>query len=137
MAPERVVVDTNVLISGLLSRTSAPAQVVAHVLTHAQLLVSMPTLRELVATLGRRKFDPYVSRGDREALIRRLVPLAEIIEIVETIRASRDPDDDRVLDVAVNGGATTIVTGDHDLLVLHPFRGIAIVTARDYLLRKR
>ena len=52
MAPERVVLDTNVLISGLLSRASAPAHVIDHVLTHAQLLVSMPTLRELVATLA-------------------------------------------------------------------------------------
>jgi uncharacterized protein len=133
MAPERVVLDTNVLISGLLSRASAPAQVIDRVLTHAQLLVSMPTLRELVATLGLSKFDPYVSRDDREALVRRLVPLAEMVEIVETVQASRDPADDRVLEVAVNGRATTIVTGDRDLLVLHPFRGIAIVTPRDYL----
>lgn len=135
MAPERVVLDTNVLISGLLSRTSAPAQVVAYVLTHGQLLVSMPTLQELVATLRRNKLDPYVSRRDREALLRRLIPLAEIVEVVEPVQASRDPTDDRVLEVAVNGGATTIVTGDADLLVLHPFRGIAIVTARDYLSR--
>ena len=58
-----------------------------------------------------------------------------MVEIVDAVQASRDAADDRVLEVAVNGRATTIVTGDRDLLVLHPFRGIVIVTPREYLVR--
>jgi predicted nucleic acid-binding protein len=49
------------------------------------------------------------------------------------IQACRDPDDDRLLELAVDGRATHLVTGDADLLALHPFRGIPILTPADFL----
>ena len=52
---------------------------------------------------------------------------AESVIILESIVACRDPTDDKFLERAVNGRADMIVTGDHDLLVLHPFRGIPII----------
>jgi predicted nucleic acid-binding protein len=55
------------------------------------------------------------------------------VEISETIVACRDPKDDQYLALAINGGAECIVTGDEDLLVLHPFRSIPILTARSFL----
>jgi len=58
---------------------------------------------------------------------------AEPVEIKTRIRACRDPKDDKFLEVAVDGRADAIVTGDHDLLELHPFHGIAILTPADYL----
>jgi predicted nucleic acid-binding protein len=53
---------------------------------------------------------------------------AELVEITERIVACRDPKDDKFLELAVNGRADAIVTGDDDLLVLNPFRGIPIIT---------
>ena len=53
---------------------------------------------------------------------------AQVIDIEETVQACRDPKDDKFLEIAVNGGADVVVTGDPDLLVLHPFRGVAILT---------
>lgn len=55
------------------------------------------------------------------------------IEITENIAACRDPKDDKFLELAVSGGATYLVTGDSDLLVLHPFRGISILTPTNFL----
>jgi putative PIN family toxin of toxin-antitoxin system len=81
------------------------------------------------------KFDAYVSREKRDALVVRLAPLVEMIEVVETVRASRDPTDDKFLEVAVNGRADVVVTGDGDLLVLNPYRGIAILTPTEYISR--
>jgi uncharacterized protein len=49
------------------------------------------------------------------------------VDISFPIRACRDPRDDKFLEVAVYGHADLILTGDADLLALHPFRGIAIV----------
>jgi predicted nucleic acid-binding protein len=49
------------------------------------------------------------------------------------IRACRDPRDDKFLEVAVNGRADAIVTGDQDLLVLNPFQGIPILSPAGYL----
>ena len=136
MARERVVIDTNVLISGLLSATSTPARAVEKAVTKAQLVATLETLRELIETLHSSKFDPYVRRERRDALLERVAAVAEIIHVLQSIRASRDPKDAKFLDAAVNGRAEVIVTGDKDLLDLNPFRGIAIITPSDYLARE-
>ena len=82
------------------------------------------------------KYDRYVSRERREALLQRIAALVEVVEVLQHVRASRDANDDKFLEAAVNGRASAIGTGDRDLLVLHPFRGIAIVTPTDYLERE-
>jgi putative PIN family toxin of toxin-antitoxin system len=135
MARERVVIDTNVLLSGLLSSTSTPAQAVERAVREDQVLASKETLRELAAKLLSPKFDRYVARGRRMALLDRLAPNLVVVEIVQRIRACRDPKDDPFLEVAVNGSANLIVTGDRDLLALHPFRGIDILSPTAYLER--
>ena len=135
MTRERVVIDTNVLISGLLSTTSTPAQAVEKAVTKAQLVATLETLRELIKTLQSPKFDPYVPRERRDALLERVASLVEIIDVLQPIRASRDPNDDKFLDAAVNGRADVVVTGDKDLLDLNPFRGVAILTPAEYLAR--
>ena len=135
MTRGRVVLDTNVLISGLLSSTSTPARAVERAITHGQLLASTATLRELAATLLLPRFDRYVPRERRDALFLRLAPLIELVEVVQQVRACRDPDDDKFLEVAVNGRADVLVSGDADLLALHPFRRIAILRPATYVSR--
>ena len=133
MTRERLVIDTNVFISGLLSSTSHPARVVERAIEHGQLLGSTETLRELIETLLLPKFDRYVSRQRREALLDRLAPIVEIVEIVQRVQVCRDPKDDKFLELAMNGRANVVVTGDDDLLSLHPFRGIDILSPAAYL----
>ena len=58
---------------------------------------------------------------------------AESVEVTERVRACRDPKDDKILELAVNGRANYIVTSDDDLLDLNPFRGIAIVRPAEFL----
>ena len=72
----------------------------------------------------------------RDALLERVASLVEIIEVLQSIRASRAPKDDKFLEAAVNGRADVLVTGDNDLLGLNPFRGIAILSPADYLTRE-
>ena len=136
MRRDRVVLDTNVLISGFLSTTSTPARAVQHAISSGQLLASTDTLRELMAKLLSPKFDRYVPRERRDALLLRLAPLIEIVEVVQRIQASRDPDDDKFLEVAINGRADVVVSGDGDLLNLNPSRGITILAPADYLDRQ-
>lgn len=52
---------------------------------------------------------------------------------LEQIEECRDPKDNKILEVAVEGKADVIVTGDKDLLVLHPFRGIPIIGPAEFL----
>jgi putative PIN family toxin of toxin-antitoxin system len=97
------------------------------------LLASDATLQELGDVLGRPKFDPYISRADRAEFIQRLSGVTRVVPILRKISACRDPRDDKFLDVAVAGDARAIITGDKDLLALHPFHGIAIVSPADLL----
>ncbi len=131
--PERIVADSNLLISRLLLPQSMPAKAVRKAVDEGQLLVSDATLEELADVLSRPKFDPYISLEDREEFIRVLNRVAERVIVTLPVKACRDPKDDKFLEVAVNGEADLIVTGDKALLALHPFRVIGILTPREYL----
>lgn len=133
--PERIVADTNSLVSRLLLPQSVPAKAVRKAVNEGQLLISDATLEELADVLSRPKFDPYVSVEDRQEFIRVLNRVAERVDIISPVKACRDPKDDKFLEVAINGEADLIVTGDKDLLALHPFRGVEIITPREYIER--
>ena len=132
---ERVVLDTSAIVSHLLLPDSVPDRAVRKAIMDGRLLVSDATMRELAEVLARRKFDRYVSVQHREAFLRLLGQLAEWVTIVQVVRACRDPRDDKFLELAVNGEADLLVTGDADLLALHPFRGIPILAPAVYLAR--
>jgi putative PIN family toxin of toxin-antitoxin system len=128
MTPKRVVLDTNALISRLLSRRSVPAQAVELAITRHRILASEATLMELAEVLSRAKLDPYLTIGERQDFLRQFDRIAERIEVLRASRACRDLKDDKFLELAVEGAADIVVTGDGDLLALNPFQGIAIVT---------
>src|SRR5688572_1138291 len=110
MTSDRLVFDTNVIISGLIWPASAPGRALDHALAHCQLVASVELLDELVSTLLSPKFDPYLSRAEREALLESLFPLVELVEPVQTVRACRDPRDDKFLEAALNGRASALIT---------------------------
>ena len=130
---KRIVVDNNALISRLLLPASVPGRAVRKAVDTAQLLVSEPTLTELADVLARKKFDPYITIEDRQQFFRLLGRICEMVPISYAIHACRDPDDDKFLELAVNGAADLMVTGDKDLLELNPFRSIPIITPAAYL----
>ena len=132
---ERVVIDTNALVSRLLLPGSIPGQAVRRAVAEAQLLASDDTIIELADVLARKKFDPYTTVRERQEFLRLFDRIAERVPIVHVIRACREPKDDKFLELAVNGAAQLIITGDADLLALHPFRGIDILPPASYLTR--
>jgi len=129
----KTVVDTNVLISRLLAPESAPARAVSHAVQHGRLLASNATLEELAEVLGRAKFDRYLTLGERQQFMRLLSRIVEMPSISHRFNQCRDPSDNKFLDLAVSGAADVIVTGDRDLLDLHPFREIPIMKPAAYL----
>ncbi len=122
----KIVVDTNVFVSAAFKKNSWPASVVRWIDRHGGFLKSTATEAQLIEVLQR----PYIARktpaGYLEG-VRRILIAAEDVTISERIAACRDPTDDKFLELAVNGQADMIVTGDLDLLVLNPFRGIPII----------
>lgn len=128
MSRERVVIDTNVLISAALVPGGTPARVVSHVLEHQRLLFSEPTFEEQRTRLFRPKFDRYLSLDDRNALLRDFNAAADWVDIAELGRFSRDGDDDKFVQTALNGGARWLVSGDADLLDLGSVQTVRIVS---------
>lgn len=129
----RCVFDTNVLVSALLFDQSTPAQAFFAALHAGEIIVSADVVAELNGVLSREKFRRYVAEEERERFLRSLLREAGLIEIEQKIRACRDPKDDKFLELAVNGDADCVVSGDEDLLSLDPFRGIPILTPDKFL----
>ena len=129
----RVVIDTNVYVSRALGIGPIPRMAVDKAWLEASTLFSMATWMELEAVLRRPKFARYIQPGTLGPYLAKIRSFATFIQPLAPIRACRDPKDDKFLEVAVHGRADLIVTGDNDLLALHPFRGIAILTPAEYL----
>ena len=129
----RLVVDTNVFASAIIFPRSVPRQVVDHALDHGVVIFSEATMSELAEVLSRSKFDSFVSRAERELFVAQIACAAEFVPVIQLVRACRDPKDDKFLEVALNGRADLIITGDADLLRMHPWHEIAVVTPTDYL----
>lgn len=96
-------------------------------------LMSEAVLAELEEVLNRPKFDKYLTATERKLFLAGFVKTVQFVGIEETIKICRDPKDDKYLELAVGGKATCIVSGDADLLVLNPFRDIAILTIQNFL----
>ena len=128
MNPERVVIDTNVLISAALVPGAVPSRVVAYVLQHQRLLFSEQTFEELRTRLHRPKFDRYLSLDDRKLLLHDFNAAAEWVALGEVFSFSRDRNDDKFVQTALNGGARWLVSGDADLLCLGSVQTVQIMT---------
>ncbi|MCA9981844.1 MAG: putative toxin-antitoxin system toxin component, PIN family [Anaerolineales bacterium] len=129
----RFVFDTNVLISAALFEGSVPSQALRYALEVGDVLWSLPSLQELSMVLSRPKFERYVTKVEREQFLLSFARRGVLVEITETVEACRDPKDDMFLELAISGQATCIVSGDMDLRVLHPFRGIDILSPPEFL----
>jgi putative PIN family toxin of toxin-antitoxin system len=90
-------------------------------------------MMELADVMARCRFDRYLSRENRERFVLELCSIVEFVPIIQTVRECQDPDNDKILEVALNGRADVIISGDEDLLALNPWRGMAILRAAQYL----
>jgi len=124
----RFVLDTNVLISALLFKTSVPFRAIELAEKQGIILYSEATLNELEQVLNRKKFNKYLSLEDRQLFLLKFISSSQLVSITENITVCRDEKDNQFLELAVSGNANLIVTGDMDLLVLSPFQSVEIVT---------
>lgn len=126
----RCVLDTNVLVSALLAPDSKPRQVLDRVFQEGKVLLSFAPLAELYDVLHRKQFRRYIDEGDARSFIAAVARESEWIDVNVPINACRDPKDNKFLEVAVNGKATHLITGDADLLVLNPFQAFGFFPCR-------
>ena len=133
MKTNRIVFDTNVIISALILPKSMTRRAFETAKNNCTILMSAELLTEISDVIGRKRFDRYVPLSKRENFLAKLASEVEMIEIKTAIAICRDPKDDKVLELAVNGQADCLVSGDQDLLVLHPFQNISIINPSSFL----
>lgn len=129
----RIVLDTNILVSSILIKSSLPDVAFKKARKSGIILLSDFTSQELQEVLTRSKFNKYISLEIRYQFLAKIKLESEKIVISELINECRDPKDNKFLEVAINGNATHLITGDQDLLELHPFRGTSILTPRQFI----
>ncbi|MBL8725501.1 MAG: putative toxin-antitoxin system toxin component, PIN family [Planctomycetes bacterium] len=128
----RLVLDTNILVSGLLSPKGPPGTLVAAWLDlRFELVTSAEQVAELRRVLAYEKLRPFLSQEQARDFVENLEALAVVAADLPLITASPDPDDNLILATAVAGRADAVVSGDKaHLLVLRAVEGIPILSAR-------
>jgi uncharacterized protein len=131
--PPRLVLDTNIFVSGLISGSGSPACILRAIQNRRIIhLVSDPIIEEYLRVLDYPRIRRFKKITDAfiADIAAYLVHKTERVELVSTIRLSPDPDNDIFLETAVDGRATTLVTGDKThLLSIGPVQGIPILSA--------
>lgn len=126
------VIDTNVLLSALLRGRGARPILEALIARRFRLLISETLLEELASVLSRPEWLKLIGADDCRDFLTTIREAATMVRSKGRVTVCRDPEDNAVLECALAGQADFIVTGDKDLLVLNPFRGIRILKPADF-----
>lgn len=134
----RVVIDTNVLISGLFGIKNSPSsQILSVIRTQKIILVTSPAILEEVGVVINRERIVKLTKMSLEERADFMDKLIERSEVTAGNRllhlTSRDVKDDKFLACALEAKADCIVTGDKDLLILKKYQGIKIITPREFI----
>ena len=129
----RVVLDTNTLVSASSNEKSVSRQAFNQAAQKGKVLASGKTLEELKEVLFREKFEKFIPIEERRVFHSDYIELAVILDVKIELQDCRDLKDNKFLELAVTGNADVIVTGDKDLLVLHPYRDILILNSVSFL----
>ncbi len=127
----RIVLDTNILVSALISQAGPPGQVLAEVKRgRLTLITSVFQIAEVRRVLSRPHLRRVVAPDAAQDLMANIEAVGEVVGDLPDVTASPDPDDNLILATAIAGRADRIVSGDKtDMLALGRVEGIPIVTA--------
>lgn len=129
-----IVFDASALVSAALKADSVPERALLRAQEVDVFALSPAINREIVEVLSRPKFAQAIGMERREYVLGILRNEAIWFDPVLRVNDCRDPKDDKYLELALVSGAQTIVSGDDDLLVLHPWRGVHILRPAEYLM---
>ena len=130
-----IVIDTNAQISAGLLPESKTAQVLALAVEHFVIAQNQETWHELEIRIARPKFDRYFGESGR---LRHLVAIAHSIQhfdVTIEVSVSRDKTDDKFIALAIDSGATTVISGDADLKDVQTYKGVEILSPAQFFER--
>ncbi len=127
------VFDTNCFISANLIKDSVNAKAFDLALLNGKIAISNEVLNEYFEVLYREKLDKYLNDEKRKKALRLIEKNSILFTPVEKVTVCRDPKDDKFIELALACRAEILITGDPDLLILHPFQNIRILSPADFL----
>src|ERR1041384_2847411 len=122
----RVVIDTNIFVSYLLTPSNELARAVADMLARHTILVSQETWAELTEVLARPRIARLLDQARVTEFLLHLRQFAEDVAVTTEVRICRDRKDDKFLSLAASGRADCVISGDLDLREMTAFQGIPI-----------
>ena len=129
----KVILDTNTHISALGWKEGNPRKVLdLCILGKCRLIESIELIKEFVSVISRPKFS-FINEEERNQLLIFLLQISILVEPKQKFNVCEDPKDNMILECAVEGNADYIVSGDYHLLKLKEFKGVKIVTAKEFL----
>lgn len=131
----RAVVDTNLIVSGTATTSTIPYRLLEAWREGEYILVtSVPIIEEVKDVLARPEKHFAITKREIKQVIKTLSTQAYVAAgTLELDVVKRDPDDNKFIAAALEGGASHIVSGDKDLLDIGQYQEIKFVTARDFL----
>jgi len=127
------VFDTNSLISAHLLPHSPNRIAYDKAIQLGVVVRSEETYEEFLQVLFRERFDKYLSINSRKSAVEAYKSISFLINVNTIVNDCRDEKDNKFLSLAIDAQASCIITGDADLLVLHPYKDISIFQASEFL----
>lgn len=128
----RIILDTNLWISFLISKDFSKLDDLLFT-KRCSLVFSQELLEEFILVADRPKFRRFFSSADIEAILETIDEYADFVRVESKISICRDPKDNFLLSLAVDGQADYLITGDSDLLDLHQVGSTTILTFTEFL----
>lgn len=132
----KIVIDTNILVSAILFPSSLLAKAVDKAFIYYEPYASEATVNEFLEVIQRTKFDKYFANKpySKEFFIEHFLKSVTVIEPTVQVTDCPDPKDNKFLEIALSANARLLVTGDHKHLIsMNPYHGLLIITAKDFL----
>jgi uncharacterized protein len=128
----RIIIDTNLWISFLITKDFTKLDEIIFS-RHSIIVFSQELLDEFLEVVKRPKFRRFFSASDIEEIIETIEEYAEFVRVQTKIEICRDPKDNFLLSLSVDGNADFLLTGDQDLLDLQNFGETTITTISNFL----
>lgn len=135
MNPEKIILDTNILISAILNPDGTARKALEKAYSQFTIVQSEETYQELKTRIYKRKFDKYISNTEREDFLNVMENNSLFIQTISKISDCRDREDNKFLELAKDAQAIYLITGDKDLLTLKSLNQYQnlIITAREFI----
>jgi putative PIN family toxin of toxin-antitoxin system len=127
------VIDANVIVSAVLLPQSLTRKAFDQALAKGTIAISEAVINELDDVLRRPRLDKYICEEERIQFLMALLRECRLVRVNRIVEDCRYPKDNKYLELALDARAACILSGDKDLLVLHPYHGIPILTPRQFL----